>query len=362
MFGFADSSMLFYAIRCPAVSFFLRVSCGLLFCLVVVDVTAAQDGGIGAEAESRVWTDSKGREVEAVFVRMDEMNVVLRRKKDGKEFPFPIQNLTRDDRSVAIKMAVQQRKEEHAKHAAGTAPLGSSNGPMQEQSSEPESNAVPERFDAPDNSPAPRRDSTAGNNSASSNAPNSDKARRRIEEMLDRSRRRGRGFGPNTNSMMQRGRDRHDQMIEDARSGRRSTMSGRGIGVPSSRLAPSGSGFPSNPGLSSNPVGDPSFGPAIPLVSSEPSYVCSGCNGKLTEETGAGDNCPHCGVFISEAIRPDGKHEIAINPNRKKQSSQSNRSRTRVSGRGIRALVRIGLFVVLGVGGLFAKLFSGKSR
>jgi hypothetical protein len=72
--------------------------------------------------------------------------------------------------------------------------------------------------------------------------------------------------------------------------------------------------------------------------------VCSNCNKEVSDEYGAGDNCPHCGVFFEyEEDEHGNKTEVATN---------SGGSDVRVTGRGIRGIVKLLLFGFVGVASL----------
>ena len=58
-----------------------------------------------ALADSRMWTDSKGRKVEAEYVMMsrDAAKVTLLKKKDGKELEVPLEVLSEADQRHALE-------------------------------------------------------------------------------------------------------------------------------------------------------------------------------------------------------------------------------------------------------------------
>lgn len=69
--------------------------------------------GLGSlHAETRIWTDRNGREIEAQYLRHDDETVTIRRIADDREFEFPIRVLSRKDqewlagRGVGIYIAV----------------------------------------------------------------------------------------------------------------------------------------------------------------------------------------------------------------------------------------------------------------
>lgn len=53
---------------------------------------------------SRMWTDTKGRQVEATFQALDGDNIILQ-TKDGAPHRFPLSNLSAEDQQIAQKLA-----------------------------------------------------------------------------------------------------------------------------------------------------------------------------------------------------------------------------------------------------------------
>ena len=63
-------------------------------CFAILIVAA-----IATTASARIWTDRKGREVEAEFVSYENGQVRIKRKSDGKEFVVPLSTFSDDDQS-----------------------------------------------------------------------------------------------------------------------------------------------------------------------------------------------------------------------------------------------------------------------
>lgn len=57
--------------------------------------------------EVKTWTDKQGREIEAEVIRLEDSTVTFRRS-DGKNFPFPIQNLSLESQSELLKVKTLQ--------------------------------------------------------------------------------------------------------------------------------------------------------------------------------------------------------------------------------------------------------------
>lgn len=70
-------------------------------CCAVIGVGAIQAASAPA---SRLWTDTKGRQVEATFQGLDGDNIILL-TKDGANHRFPLTNLSAEDQQFAQKLA-----------------------------------------------------------------------------------------------------------------------------------------------------------------------------------------------------------------------------------------------------------------
>jgi hypothetical protein len=86
--------------------------------------------------------------------------------------------------------------------------------------------------------------------------------------------------------------------------------------------------------------------------------VCSNCDKEVSDEYGAGDHCPHCGVFFEYQEDEYGQKTMAPN----NASNRSGSNDFRITGRGVRGLIKLAIFGVLGVaslcGWLCRKMFS----
>ncbi len=71
------------------------------FCCAVLGTASLQ---AATAPSSRMWTDTKGRQVEATFQALDGDNIILL-TKDGNTHRFPLTNLSADDQQIAQKMA-----------------------------------------------------------------------------------------------------------------------------------------------------------------------------------------------------------------------------------------------------------------
>ena len=69
-------------------------------CCAIIGVGALQ---AASTPTSRMWTDTKGRQVEATFQAIDGDNIILQ-TKDGNTHRFPLTNLSADDQQIAQQL------------------------------------------------------------------------------------------------------------------------------------------------------------------------------------------------------------------------------------------------------------------
>jgi len=119
--------------------------------------------------------------------------------------------------------------------------------------------------------------------------------------------------------------------------------------APTNNFTPPTSGFPGIPNPGTAPAGAPTGVPTMPspTIPSPPlaptfpgggsplgqptTYTCSNCN---RDVSAAATKCPHCDTHFEYTENPDG-------------TKSYHSSGSRVSGRGIGALIKIGICVVL---------------
>lgn len=82
--------------------------------------------------------------------------------------------------------------------------------------------------------------------------------------------------------------------------------------------------------------------PSIPRM--QDSYTCSSCNKEVGE---ADKKCPHCGIFFEYTENPDGTRTYA-------SGGGASSSSTRISGRGVAGLIKIGVVVLVAIFGAAA--------
>jgi hypothetical protein len=88
--------------------------------------------------------------------------------------------------------------------------------------------------------------------------------------------------------------------------------------------------------------------PSGPMMVTE--HICSKCRKTVSEDIGAGGNCPHCGAFFAWSEGPGGQRQYASN------SGSSDSGRFRMSGRAIKGIVFIVVFLVGGAAALWRKI------
>tara|TARA_R110002072_G_scaffold303123_1_gene494664 strand:- start:72347 stop:73240 length:894 start_codon:yes stop_codon:yes gene_type:complete len=86
--------------------------------------------------------------------------------------------------------------------------------------------------------------------------------------------------------------------------------------------------------------------PNVPTF--EEVYSCSQCGKDVTKEA---TRCPHCNVSFDYVEDEFGN----------KTNIPGSSSSTSLSGRGLRGVIKLGVFIAIGVGGFFIKLFTGRS-
>lgn len=86
--------------------------------------------------------------------------------------------------------------------------------------------------------------------------------------------------------------------------------------------------------------------PTVPTF--EDVYSCSQC-GK--EVSSAATRCPHCNVSFDYVEDEFGN----------KTNISGSGSSGSLSGRGLRGVIKLGVFIAIGVGGFLIKMFNGRS-
>ena len=267
------------------------------------DEEAAGEGGSGQVSgvgEVRTWTDIRGRTMKAQFVGLSGANVVL--VKDGRRVTYPFMAFSPMDRQY-IRGQLEARGEEHLLPGYG-GEAGMGEEPMHMTGPGPSSFPGPGGLGPPPmpDFPGPPQHGRGPGGMADYQP----------EEMYDES------DDTASDSMVD---DEPEEMPEPG------AIAGYGAGnMPGYRPGsgppgpPPGFGgppsFPTSapvhggPGdqFESGEEPDHGFAGGSPLGgSSDTGFYCSNCNKDVPAHLGAGDRCPHCGVYWEYEETADGR-------------------------------------------------------
>lgn len=263
--------------------------------------------------EARTWTDTKGRKVDATFVRMDDGKVVLRRTKDGKEMAIPMLKLDFPDRAAAIKTQSRAR----------LAAAGGNSG----DGSESDAGFARRHRPSPPQNPF-------------ANVPSGDDA---IADARERSREQRERMSREAEESRLAAEQRHNEQVErmqlDAEERRREREE---------RFASTDSPFPRADSHSLPSAHRPNSDYQSSSSYSETmieQYICTVCEKEVPSHIGAGDHCPHCNAFFEYEEGANGERDYA--PISK-----------RINVRGVRGIGKLVVFVLIVLGGLISRLFG----
>lgn len=246
------------------------------------------DPGIPAvKHRERTWTNDKGKEVEATFVRIDGENVILRRAKDGKELPVPLAKLSRSDQAFA--KAEKMRADFDANVARNTPRMptppgfpGRAGGGI---------NSARQAHDDMLKDMRERRKQREEQQRADQLA-----AKQRMDEAMARH--------DAQTSRAQESMEKFRRESEERRRKRQEAIASTNHGAVES--ASPTANRPSPPTTHSSP-------PAWQGGATEEVYVyvCTGCNAELPANIKAGDRCPSCREMLAYEEGPGGKRKYA---------------------------------------------------
>ncbi|NLE37701.1 MAG: hypothetical protein GX621_06710 [Pirellulaceae bacterium] len=271
------------------------------------------DSNDGEPGPERTWTDQRGRKIRARFVRFDGTRVVM--LKDEKEVSVPLTQLSADDRRYAMEQhAGQQRRKAMERRLT-------SGGPRMPES--PTASGGDHLID-PMGSAATGLDSGVTGPSGPTTT-----------------------FPPTPSP----------PNIPSSASGWPRASSPPPMPAPPTLPAPPS--FPSpTPRTFEHPAMSP---PAVPVPTSPPSMpefpghssrwmgeegICSNCNKTVPANIGAGDHCPHCGVYFDYEEDKFGNRRNAP----RKNSWTNSSGRVRVP---VRLIAFVVVIVISGLGALF---------
>lgn len=309
----------------------------------------------------RVWTDVQDRKITAGFVRTDGDEVVL--LVDGKEVNVSLARLSRSDQNY---VRARERAETLAANRGGESPLPTGvhfpgSGSTPPGSAQPAANGwlnsipgIPEQSGwrgatelVSSGVPAPSGAAETYGNEPGSTAhagmphgSTADSGHETVGNRPSDSHRDlsngGAGSGSGRNGIA----NEPEAYASNLPAGYPASGS-RHSGMPTAfrHAPPSASITPPSPPMPAMP--DP---PQMPPSMFEEVGLCSNCNKEVSDDFGAGDNCPHCGVFFAYEEDESGQKIKTAN------SPQEDRSR--ITGRSIRGIVKLVFFGFAAVAGL----------
>lgn len=267
----------------------------------------------------RIWTDARGNQIPASFLRMNDKQVVL--SESGKPRLIAFMELSEQDRKHVKDLlrtqgdelqaaALERHEEEVAKAAAAAreaaaraaappAPTTPPPSPFAQQMQEHQ-----ERMRQQEEQRR-QQDEQRRQEAAQRQAQYEAERQQRMQEQQQR---------------MQEQQERWKQQQQQAAEQSRQTYE---------RLTQMSSG---------------------PSMVTE--YICSNCRKSIPASIGAGGHCPHCGVYFAYSETPGGQRTYASG------GGGSDWSNFHISGRGIKGLIGIIVFLGGGVAALWRK-FAG---
>jgi hypothetical protein len=341
------------------------------------DAGSSQDGA-ALPIVQRVWTDVQDRKITAGIVRTEGDNVIL--LMNGSEVSVPLARLSRVDQAFVRQwtMAQEAAKRAAAARSGGSqlpsdgslagggpsapsrppwAPGGPGSSPGTPGSMAGMPGAMPGMPDPPGSMPGYGGASGGTNMQGSGSralagSDHGSYGSTPYESSADDEAEYGSSYDQDLSS----GSGSRGSQSESYASNMAGSHGPGSMNNPYSSGPPSSTPHASMPSMPSIPT--PPTSPAPPHASMPDMYeevgVCSNCNKEVSDEFGAGDNCPHCGIFF--------EYEEDEHGNKTKTANSSGDSDVRVSGRSIRGIIKLLLFGFVGVAGLIGwvcrKLFS----
>ena len=268
----------------------------------------------------RFWTDAKGNQTAASFVRMNGTQVVL--SESGRPRPIDFAELSEADREH-IKGLLREQGQEATiesldRHVEAVAKAAAARQAARESAPSP----------PPDNNPFERM--RQQQEAAAEQARQREEQRRQEEEQrrqefeqrqaADRERRQQQA--EEYKRQQEERNQQLQQQLEESRQRSQESMQQM-----QERMA------------------------AATSTTTITEYRCSKCNKVVPDNINAGGHCPHCGVYFEYSESPTGQREYA-------SAGSSDWSNVRVTGRAIKGVVFLVILVGSGVAALWRK-FAG---
>ena len=243
-----------------------------------------------SKEHDREWEDRKGRKTKATFVRLEDGKVVLLRK--NKEAKVSMENLSAKDQEYVTKKMARRAEAELALE-------------------------TPAHLDPPNNLIAGSGGAMGPSGMPSAEQIRAEAERRMKEAKAEHDRRVAETNREVENSMrdaerrMREARQESERRLREAQA-----RSEQIVSTPPTMSPPS---FSSRTSPSRDSFAPESFTPAPESTRysrpqtgvSEVVYVCSGCNRDVPASLGAGESCPHCGVYFEYSEEMDGSKTYA---------------------------------------------------
>lgn len=277
--------------------------------------SARGNDGEGDGQPVRFWTDIRGNQIAASFVRMNETQVMLSesgrlRPIDFAELSPPdrehIKQLLREQGQESLIDALDRHVDEIAKAAAAraaasqpaAAPAAPAESPFERMRQEREQRAEQQRQQEEQRRQAFEQQQAADR----------ERRQQQAEEAKQRQAEQQQRWQQLAQEQQQRSQEQMQQMQE--------------------RMA----------SLSANSMG--------PTMVTE--YRCSKCNKVVPDNIGAGGHCPHCGVYFEYTQSPTGQRQYA-------PAGSFDWSNVRLSGRAIKGVVFLVVLICSGAAALWRK-------
>jgi len=308
---------------------------------------ASDNRRVLADQPLRAWTDAQGRKINAKLLEIRDDGVVL--MMNGEKFTVPFSRLSRSDQRYVERLERESASADRVAEATeGEAPTGFPTPPP----SVPNAPVFdPPPIDAARVEEHARRaeermeEIHAGMQEEARRRE--DEARRQAESMEEFARNVAEQAGANESFPPAFENDSPPESSPDYPDPPHDAVAAN---------VPSRSGAAAPPGYSPPPPSfrePPPLEPEIPATAfpTGPSMgevgLCSNCNKEVPAHIGAGQRCPHCGVYFEYEESESGQRTYA------KGGGSSN---VHISGRGVRGLIKIGVFVVFALLGFFGWL------
>jgi hypothetical protein len=274
---------------------------------------------------TRFWTDTKGNQTAASYVRMNDTMVVLAEGSRPRTIDFAelsqkdqdyIKDLLRKEGQEELVASLEKHVEDVARAAEAARQAAAPAAP----SFTPPMMSGPSFAPSPAYSP-PANDFAERMRQQAEERRQADEARRQADEQ--RRQEAQQRYAEEQQRRRQEEAERQ-QRYQEQREEQNQRMQERMANMMASTTGPT-------------------------MVTE---YRCSKCNGVVPDSVGAGGNCPHCGVYFEYSQSPTGQKTYASGSS----SDSSGSSSYRIKGRAIRGIIFLVILVCGGAAALWRKI------